>query len=266
MRLQGKRVKAKSAKNQLVAAWRALYDRSATKESWEAAHRWNYFEEVARKTIDDIRDKLAMKSAERVLDVGSGCGIVCQSLLDDGQKGIGVDLSENLLRRAGDFGVDRRKVALAQAEASRLPFADTSFDRVLCYSVFQCFPSNQHAKQVLNELIRVCRPGGIILVGDIFPRHCANPIRNLGRILIGGLRALRLRIRLLACPFSGVSAEEELSNRYVLRRLYSKCFFEKAIQGRNCDIELMPQQITGREMLRDRFDVRIIKGSESKTK
>ncbi len=242
-----------------VKAWQALYDRSAIKQSWKRAHRWCYSDEVAQTTINDIRDKLAMQSAKSILEVGCGCGFVCHSLLSEGQKAMGLDLSEPLLRRAIDFGVNRRKVILAVAEASRLPIADESFDRILCYSVFQCFPNNQYAKLVLHELIRVCRPGGIILIGDIFPWPYIGPFRRLGQIALCGLRSLLLQIRLLIRPFNKADNEEELSNHYVLRRYYSKSFFEKALRGRNHDIQLLPQQIAGREMLRNRFDVRIFK-------
>jgi ubiquinone/menaquinone biosynthesis C-methylase UbiE len=254
--------------NRLVGAWRALYDRSAAKQSWEQAHRWSYSEQVAQKTIDDIRDKLNAGSAECILEVGCGSGTVCHALLGNGQKGIGIDLSENLLGRASSFGVDRRKVALIAAEASRLPICDSSADRVLCYSVFQSFPSKKYAKRVLNELIRVCQPGGVILVGDIFQRPDDGLTRKLGRIVLNGLRALRLRIWLWLRPFSRCTTEEELSNHYVLRRRYSQRFFMKALQGNDCNIELMSQQIASRAIhnVHNRFDVRIVKTSERRMK
>ena len=242
-----------------VSAWQALYNCSATKQSWKRAHRWSYSDEVAQRTIDDIRNKLCLQSAQRILEVGCGCGIVCNSLLRDGQKAVGLDLSEELLRRASDFGVNQRKVALVAAEATRLPLCDASFDRVLCYSVFQCFPSKRYAKWVLEELMRVCQPGGIILVGDIFERTRVGPIWSFCRILLGGLHALRLRAWLLARPFKKTTIEKELSDRYVLRQYYSKRFFEKVLRGRDCDVELLPQKIAGREMVGERFDVRIVK-------
>lgn len=247
-----------------IDGWRALYRRSAAKQSWEEAHRWPYSEEVAQSTIDDIRKKLNVDSAQRILEVGCGCGIICQKLLTDNQKAVGLDLSETLLQRANDFGVDHRRVALVAAEASRLPIRDSSFDRVLCYSVFQCFPSKRHAKRVLNELIRVCRPGAVILVGDIFGKAHASLYRKAARIALCWFRILRLMIRLFISPFKQTATEEEISERYVLRQYYSRRFFEKALKDSNCSIQLLPQDILNRK-LHNRFDVRIIKGAQQTT-
>lgn len=248
-----------------VAAWRALYQFSATEQSWEKTHRWRYSKEVALKTIDDIRSKLAVSSAELILEVGCGCGMVCELLAGDNQKAVGLDLSEDLLQRAEDFGVSRQKVALVAAEASQLPLRDASFDRVLCYSVFQCFPSKRYAKQVLNELMRVCRPGGMILVGDVFQQPRMGPLRYFNRTILGMLRTLRLRIRLRIHPFNKTTTAEQLSARYVLQRRYSQRFFKKALRNNNCCVELMPQQIAGRRIY-DRFDVRIVKSHQNKGK
>jgi ubiquinone/menaquinone biosynthesis C-methylase UbiE len=247
-----------------IDGWRALYQRSAAKQSWEEAHRWPYSEEVARSTIDDIREKLNVDSAQRILEVGCGCGIICQKLLTDDQKAVGLDLSETLLQRANDFGVDHRRVALVVAEASRLPICDSSFDRVLCYSVFQCFPSKRYTKRVLNELIRVCRPGGVILVGDIFGKARAGLHRKAARIALRWFRMVRLVIRLFISPFKQAATEEEISERYVLRRYYARRFFEKVLKDTNCSVQFLPQDICNRE-LHNRFDVRIIKGARQKT-
>jgi ubiquinone/menaquinone biosynthesis C-methylase UbiE len=253
------KLKLSPLESRRIDGWRALYQRSATKQSWEKAHRWPYSEEVAQRTIDDIRKKLSVDSAQRILEVGCGCGVICQKLLTDNQKGVGLDLSETLMQRANDFGVDHRKVALVVAEASHLPICDSSFDRVLCYSVFQCFPSKRHAKRVLNELIRVCQPGGVVLVGDIFGKVHSGLYGKAARIALRWFRTVGLMIRLFISPFKQTANEEEIFKRYVLRRYYSRRFFEKALKDSNCSIQLLPQDILNRK-LHNRFDVRIIKG------
>ncbi|MHC4748045.1 MAG: hypothetical protein ACYS18_12135, partial [Planctomycetota bacterium] len=84
------KLKLSPLESRRIDGWRALYQRSATKQSWEKAHRWPYSEEVAQRTIDDIRKKLSVDSAQRILEVGCGCGVICQKLLTDNQKGVGL--------------------------------------------------------------------------------------------------------------------------------------------------------------------------------
>jgi ubiquinone/menaquinone biosynthesis C-methylase UbiE len=74
-----------------------------------------------------------------------------------------VDYSENAIsiiknRLKGDFYV---------SEASSLPFYDRSFDLVISWSVFFYFDSLNYAERVLEEMVRVMRPGGKIFIGDV---------------------------------------------------------------------------------------------------
>ena len=52
------------------------------------------------------------------------------------------------------------------------------FDRVLCYSIFHYFPSYNYALEVILEMIRVTKPGGLILLGDILDAHFESEIKG----------------------------------------------------------------------------------------
>src|SRR6185295_8206465 len=75
-----------------------------------------------------VRGLLGEVAGRRCLDLGCGSGRYLRILAEAGAaRVLGVDLSFPMLERArsGGFGV-------ARAEAARLPFADASFDVVVC--------------------------------------------------------------------------------------------------------------------------------------
>ena len=98
-----------------------------------------------------------------LLDVGTGSGgnIAIPAALR-GAGVVGADITpehfEHARRRAREAGVEVRWV---EADAQALPFADASFDRVI--STFGAMFAPDHARAA-SELVRVCRPGGRIVM------------------------------------------------------------------------------------------------------
>lgn len=263
--------------NVSIEEWRKLYDIAATEGNWVRAHRWGHSPEVAMRTIEDIRKKLRVGRGDRILEVGCGSGMVLQALLHEGQSGIGVDLCENLLRQADVFGVDRQRVKVAVAEAARLPFAADTFDRVLCYSVFQCLPTVSYASQTLKELVRVCRAGGTILVGDVFGHwerlqatwHKERASLETVRAALSlpllrpvwytliPVRAGMTLLRRLRGNRATVDDEDTLPRRH-----YSHAFFRRFAEKHGYELEILGQSIFGRDISSLRFDVRIAKRND----
>jgi ubiquinone/menaquinone biosynthesis C-methylase UbiE len=76
----------------------------------------------------------------------------------------GVELSTAMLRQARDRAAESgRPVTLAEADAQALPFADASFDTVVCTLSLCAIPDERAA---LGEMWRVLRPGGLLLLLD----------------------------------------------------------------------------------------------------
>ncbi|MGH3938141.1 MAG: class I SAM-dependent methyltransferase [Pseudonocardiaceae bacterium] len=98
-------------------------------------------------------------SGRRVLEIGCGSAPCARWLATQGARVVGLDLSAGMLRHAvhaaDEAGVS---VPLVQAEASRLPFADGSFD--LACSAFGAVPFVAESAVVMREVARVLRPGG----------------------------------------------------------------------------------------------------------
>lgn len=96
-----------------------------------------------------------------MLDIGCGFGWFELLALDRGARSItGVDLTDTDLATARRHFDDER-VAFRVASALDLPFADESFDTVVCWEVLEHLPSSTE-QRAFDEIYRVLRPGGAL--------------------------------------------------------------------------------------------------------
>jgi len=91
----------------------------------------------------------------RLLDVGCGSGAYCKALRERGVRTIGVDLAMASLTQARGAGI-----SVGQASAIRLPFADATFDDVLCHKTLYLVNPPEAAAA---ELTRIVKPGGRLI-------------------------------------------------------------------------------------------------------
>jgi len=109
------------------------------------------------------REWLGARATGRILEVAVGTGLNLPHLAADSQV-TGIDLSPAMLaiaaNRASLLG---RDVDLRVGNAEQLPFADTSFDTVLC-GLSLCGIPNPTA--AIGEARRVLAPGGSLLLLD----------------------------------------------------------------------------------------------------
>jgi ubiquinone/menaquinone biosynthesis C-methylase UbiE len=101
-----------------------------------------------------------------VLDVACGAGHAAEIAAPHVRQVIGVDLTPELIalgnERLTEAGV--ANVVLQEGNAAALPFADGSFDLVMCRSALHHMPDPRGA---VAEMARVCRPGGRVVVADM---------------------------------------------------------------------------------------------------
>jgi SAM-dependent methyltransferase len=94
-----------------------------------------------------------------VLEVGAGSAMCSRWLAGQGARPVAFDVSGGMLRHAVAAGVETGTVvALVQADAQRMPFADRSFD--LAFTAFGAVPFVADSAAVMAEVARVLRPGG----------------------------------------------------------------------------------------------------------
>jgi ubiquinone/menaquinone biosynthesis C-methylase UbiE len=101
-----------------------------------------------------------LRDTFHVLDVATGTGepgLTAAALVPQGRVTL-TDLAERMLAVARENAVQRglRNVETRVCDAGALPFADASFDAVLCRFGFMFFPDMTMAA---NELARVAQPG-----------------------------------------------------------------------------------------------------------
>ena len=101
-------------------------------------------------------------AGSRVLDAGCGTGATLRYLAGTrGLTAVGVDCSRSLLLAAREESGDSPLVCAA---LEKLPFAEGSFDGIIC----ECVLSQTAALAVLAEFSRVLRPGGRLLISDLY--------------------------------------------------------------------------------------------------
>jgi len=110
-----------------------------------------------------------LKGHEEVLDVACGPGLVACEFARYAGHVSGIDITSGMIaqaaarqRASGLTNIDWRV-----GDATRLPFDDASYSVVVTRYSFHHFPD---PKAVLSEMLRVCKPGGTILIADVVQR------------------------------------------------------------------------------------------------
>ncbi|MDQ6835522.1 MAG: class I SAM-dependent methyltransferase [Actinomycetota bacterium] len=109
-----------------------------------------------RQVIRAELDRLPISPGARILDAGCGSGRTLVELVDYGQVA-GVELSPEAAEVARGRGLGE----IVQGPLEHLPWRPDSFELIVCLDVIEHTPDDRVA---LQELWRVCRPGGFLLV------------------------------------------------------------------------------------------------------
>jgi ubiquinone/menaquinone biosynthesis C-methylase UbiE len=134
-------------------------------------------------TRERLRGILEPSPGERVLEIGPGTGYYTLDLAEwvgaEGAVDI-FDLQQEMLdhtiRRARERGL--WNVSPTQGDAQKLPYDDDSFDAAILVTVLGEIPDQDAA---LGEIERVLRPGGRLIVGELFGDPHMVTVRSLQR-------------------------------------------------------------------------------------
>lgn len=102
---------------------------------------------------------------DATLDVACGPGTVVTAFASHVRAAVGLDATNAMLEQARRRAAQRHLVNVAwhQGNVYSLPFTDASFDVVSCRFAFHHF---EEPPRAFAEMVRVCRPGGRIVLCD----------------------------------------------------------------------------------------------------
>ncbi len=144
----------------------------------EMAARWDdLITDEVRMRLKTIIENLSLAWGSKVLDVGTGTGVLIPYLVEAvGPSGtvVAVDFAAEML------AIARKKhrwpnVQYHEADVTALPFPDQTFDEVICNSAFPHFADR---RQAAREMARVLKAGGRITVCHPHSRDYVNNIHK----------------------------------------------------------------------------------------
>lgn len=140
--------------------------KSGMKASWMAGD----FGQIARFTAPAAEEFIArtkIKPGKRVLDVACGTGNTAIPAARADGLVTGVDIAPNLLEQARKRATaEELQLRFEEGDAEELPSGDREFDIVLTMFGAMFAP---RAERVAAELVRVCKPGGLIAMANWTP-------------------------------------------------------------------------------------------------
>lgn len=155
-----------------AAAWRRWFEGWADQP---LARRSTGYSELPEAYFVAMADFIASTlglspEAGRVLDVGCDSAMVTRHVAPRCDRLVGVDYVPDLLAARAEQNIatgSGDEASFAAADGCRLPFADGSFGCAYCAGVVHTLPSHEHGLGMIREMMRVCVPGGRVLVAGV---------------------------------------------------------------------------------------------------
>ena len=139
----------------------------------EHAAEWDRIRKlhVADEAVEDaIRTALSGKPFRSLLDLGTGTGRMLELFGPEIERGLGLDLSLDMLLLARDR-LERaglKNCSVRQGDLYDLPLGNDTFDVIILHQVLHFLDDGGRA---IREAARVLRPGGRLLVVDFAPHE-----------------------------------------------------------------------------------------------
>jgi len=189
----------------------SIYDAYAD-HWWDGSQRWlRTLQNLVPARLRHF-DRIAEWRGKAVLDLGCGGGFMAEALAQRGAAVTGIDPAEKAIAIAQRHAASQNlSIKYLVGTGETLPLADGSMDYVVCVDVLEHVAD---LGEVINEVRRVLKPGGLFLFDTINRTLLANLVvvffgERIFRILPVGthdpamfIAPSKLATRLKACGFS----------------------------------------------------------------
>ncbi len=197
---------AKSAQPRFdTAGWNSIYARKPIPA--EEMQEW----------VDNTVSEIESLHPKQILEIGCGTGLLLLRIAPRSERYVAMDFSAAVLKKLKQhmeaLGGAWDAVTLLERSAENFDgFVENSFDTVIINSVVQYFPNFTYLTRVLEEAVRVVRPGGKIFVGDVrnftlleayavsIELYHAPPLMRLGELRERVRHRIRFEEQLLVAP------------------------------------------------------------------
>ena len=148
--------------NNQVESIRETYNREEMVKTYS-----NAVDKVGLWDSEKIMVEKYLSKASKILDLGCGAGRTTINLYKEGYKDIvGLDISDKFISFAKDYCRNNNlSIEFIHGDATKLDFAkDSSYDAVIfSYNGMQCIPGKKNRDNVLKEVYRVLKSGGVYI-------------------------------------------------------------------------------------------------------
>jgi len=168
------------------AEWRRRFDEFARTQDTDASIAGWSESGLETRVRAFLRHWRPPAAGEAWLDLGCGAGTYSRLLATQGLNVVGVDYSLNTLLKATQR--NGQPIQWVNADARTLPFADTTYDGVLCFGITQALSESLPAAA---EVARVLKSGGELWI-DALNAAC---IANAASVLLRSVRGFPARLR-----------------------------------------------------------------------
>jgi ubiquinone/menaquinone biosynthesis C-methylase UbiE len=131
----------------------------------QKSRTWKSGKGFGTEVINELLKAFNGSRNQTILEVGVGTGRNTKFLLKFKNCFVGLDLTKDMLRIAKNkTHAHRRQIDLILGDAEHLPFADGSFDAILCMSTMHYFWDQG---KILREFAQLLKEGGMLVFGDL---------------------------------------------------------------------------------------------------
>lgn len=141
------------------------------------ADKWDSFVNHDENKLRSILGQVSLERGEKVLDVGTGTGVMIPYLCEivgDGGQITAIDISENMIRVAESkfsFG----NVTFIAGDVVKADLPEGGFDCVICYSMFPHFSDK---KAAVLKLAGYLKKGGSLVIAHSQSRDAINGVHR----------------------------------------------------------------------------------------